>query len=254
MASLLWMTDLSARADACLAPVLRLAGLHAADVIIVHAAGRSLARGVDVDAEYARRADVHLETQARELRAGGLGVEVVMDAGQPEALLTRLVEEREILLVVAGSTGVTGIDRLLLGSTANRLMRVSTVPVMLVGERGLPALGRIVCVVSDTPDPRTMQLAERLARRADASLDIVAVGRGVTAEALREVITLALPEGTSWRLRGRPGERARAAILAEAQAADLLVLSAGPGRWRRLKRDGVAQVVKGCPGCVLVVR
>lgn len=65
----------------------------------------------------------------------GLGDEVVglrTDLGPPHAEITAAIEEYGIDLVVIGTHGRTGIARFFLGSTAERLLRERTCPVLVV--------------------------------------------------------------------------------------------------------------------------
>ncbi|MBV0924479.1 universal stress protein [Halomicroarcula limicola] len=77
----------------------------------------------------AEEAVVSVATAARER---GLDVETSVSSGVPARELLDYVEENPIDLVVMGTHGRTGWDRLLLGSTAERLVRRSPTPVLTV--------------------------------------------------------------------------------------------------------------------------
>jgi nucleotide-binding universal stress UspA family protein len=62
-------------------------------------------------------------------------VEPVMLEGHPADELIRYAEEEGMDIVVMGTLGKTGIDRLLLGSVAENLVRHSKVPVMVVRKK-----------------------------------------------------------------------------------------------------------------------
>jgi nucleotide-binding universal stress UspA family protein len=64
----------------------------------------------------------------------GINVESVLLEGYPADELIRYAEENKIDLIVMGTLGKTGLDRLLLGSVAGNVVRHSKVPVMIVRE------------------------------------------------------------------------------------------------------------------------
>ncbi|WP_254278913.1 universal stress protein [Haloarcula marina] len=70
--------------------------------------------------------------------AADVGVDAVtrVDVGHPANTLLEYVEDNEVDLVAMGTHGRTGLDRVLLGSTAERLVRRAPVPVLTVSTRG----------------------------------------------------------------------------------------------------------------------
>ncbi|WP_410509459.1 universal stress protein [Methanosarcina hadiensis] len=71
-------------------------------------------------------------------RAGemeGVKVETVLLKGHPADELIRHAEKEAMDIVVMGSLGKTGLDRILLGSVAENTVRHSKVPVMVVKEK-----------------------------------------------------------------------------------------------------------------------
>ena len=73
-------------------------------------------------------------TQARMVaeELGALAVETMVVEGNPAAEIVRVARERAIDLVVMGSHGRGGISRAILGSVADKVMRMSSCPVMIV--------------------------------------------------------------------------------------------------------------------------
>lgn len=63
----------------------------------------------------------------------GVTVEPVLLDGHPADELIRYAEEEGMDIVIMGTHGKKGLDRLLLGSVAENLVRHSKVPVMVVG-------------------------------------------------------------------------------------------------------------------------
>ncbi|MFB6203644.1 MAG: universal stress protein [Candidatus Nanohaloarchaea archaeon] len=53
--------------------------------------------------------------------------------GIPHEAINEFVEEKEVDLIVMGSLGKSGLERVLLGSTAEKVIRTAEVPVMTVG-------------------------------------------------------------------------------------------------------------------------
>jgi nucleotide-binding universal stress UspA family protein len=69
----------------------------------------------------------------RQLAEGaGLPVETTVLEGSPSREIVRYAEEQDCDLIVMGTHGRGGIDRLLLGSVAERVVRASEVPVLTV--------------------------------------------------------------------------------------------------------------------------
>lgn len=65
----------------------------------------------------------------------GVIVEPVLLEGHPADELIRYAQENEIDIIVMGTLGRSGINRLLLGSVAEKVVRHSNVPVMVVREK-----------------------------------------------------------------------------------------------------------------------
>lgn len=79
--------------------------------------------------------------QSKDLQS--LPHEVVLQAGDTWEVLSRLVSDQNIDLIVMGTHGSGGIDKLMLGSTAEKIVRHATCPVLTVGPRvRLLSLGR----------------------------------------------------------------------------------------------------------------
>lgn len=62
----------------------------------------------------------------------GLETEEAILEGRPHEEITRYVDRNDIDLVVLGTHGKTGISRVLLGSTAEKVVRHSSAPVLTV--------------------------------------------------------------------------------------------------------------------------
>lgn len=89
--------------------------------------------GVDdvVDALERAGRDI-VEELGRLALAEGLAVETAVVSGSPAEAIRRYATEHAIDLVVVGTHGRTGLDRWLLGSVAERVVRTAPVPVLTV--------------------------------------------------------------------------------------------------------------------------
>ncbi|MDQ2072023.1 universal stress protein [Haloarcula sp. H-GB4] len=130
-------TDGSSGAEAAIEPTGTLASATDATVRLVSVVDtRSL--GVDVGSSVIVDELESVATDAVEDasdRLSKLGVETVETAitqGVPYRAILDAIEEADADLVVIGTHGRTGIDRYLLGSVAEKLVRTSPVPVMTV--------------------------------------------------------------------------------------------------------------------------
>lgn len=64
-----------------------------------------------------------------------VNVETVLLEGHPADELIRFAEEEKMDIIVMGMIGRTGLDRLILGSVAEKVIRHSKVPVMVIKEK-----------------------------------------------------------------------------------------------------------------------
>lgn len=131
-------TDFSEHAERALSTAASLAGVLGATLHIVHvgpvvqyfgppfASGRAFANDL-------------METSRKQLRAymsavheQGLEATETLTEGVPYVEINRAAKDTGADLIVMGTHGRTGIDRLLLGSVAERVVRTSPIPVMVV--------------------------------------------------------------------------------------------------------------------------
>ena len=80
------------------------------------------------------RGEAATDRVAERARAAELAVETTVIEGSPGPSLVAYVEEVPVDFVAMGTHGHTGLDRVLLGSTTERLMRNVAVPVLSVRE------------------------------------------------------------------------------------------------------------------------
>jgi nucleotide-binding universal stress UspA family protein len=92
------------------------------------------AEGVtDPRAALLEEAKIELGRHAARVRRPGLAVEARARFGEPWKVIVGAARDRGADLVVIGRSGHSKLDRMLLGSTAERVVRRSPVPVLVVG-------------------------------------------------------------------------------------------------------------------------
>lgn len=106
------------------------ATLHALSVLVEGPYG-SLQRD-EVREQAETEAERAVERVAREAERAGVEVVTEIRNGVPDEEILAYVEEADVDVVVMGTTGRTGLDRVLVGSVTERLVRTSTVPVVTV--------------------------------------------------------------------------------------------------------------------------
>jgi nucleotide-binding universal stress UspA family protein len=91
-----------------------------------------LAGWVEMQARLAKAAETAMAPLAAQARAAGLEVEWLVTDGEPAAAIGRTVTEKRVDLVVMGTAGRKGVQRLLIGSVADKVVRTVPCPVTLV--------------------------------------------------------------------------------------------------------------------------
>ncbi len=124
-------------------------------------------------------AEQKLEALAKELGASGVTVTQRVEIDHPDVAIPRVAADLGADLAVVGTQGRTAVQRFLMGSTAERVTRLSEVPVLVA--RPPPREGRTfrrVLVPVDFSDAseRAIVLAAALAAP-DATLDLFHAGQ-----------------------------------------------------------------------------
>jgi nucleotide-binding universal stress UspA family protein len=245
-----------------------------AELILAHSLGPAGASDAD---EARQRAWQDLRTLREALAVER--VRIVITEGDPAERMAEIAVDADADLVVVGAHGATSGPWDPLGSTAERLVRRSPVPVLLAaGELRHEPKRLLVPVRASDVTESVVAWARMLEARFDASLAIVHLvdlGPGEHASNDREYEaepagTALAPPGVArrwpWLAAGRKpsqvfaeavvGEPA-AGVLAEAKrfASDLIVLSVEPSDARlRVGADNMpARVLRGAPCPVLVL-
>jgi nucleotide-binding universal stress UspA family protein len=78
------------------------------------------------------RAGEYLKEAAMRLESGGVKVETVVREGAAAENIVQYAQENGIDLIIMGTRGQGGIQRFLLGSTTDRVLRTGHLPVLVV--------------------------------------------------------------------------------------------------------------------------
>lgn len=104
--------------------------LHSYEVPIIGYPGVIIPADLIVSVREAAQAQ--LDRQLAEVRAGGVKVEGVLGFGAPAQEIAGAIERTHADLVVMGTHGRKGLNRVLVGSVAEKVVRMSPVPVLTV--------------------------------------------------------------------------------------------------------------------------
>jgi len=149
---ILFATDFSAASDRASAYAKALALNFRSSVEIVHVFDPSVVTtyveailGVPVKDRQRVMSD-SLEQTKKDFTASGIEARTALPEGRrPHAAVLKLAKEHEIDLIVAGTHSRWGVERLVIGSTAEELIRNAACPVLTVGPHAKqPAEGPLV--------------------------------------------------------------------------------------------------------------
>ena len=109
-----------------------------------------------VPADIRRKLDDMMEDCVRRVKAEGIEAEGVLATGTPYFEIGKAVERHAIDLIVMGTHGRTGMARVLMGSTAERVVRLAPCPVLTVKaeERSAPPV-ETSAATAQSPGPST---------------------------------------------------------------------------------------------------
>jgi universal stress protein A len=134
-------TDFSDCSEEAWALAQRVAGAFAAELVLVHVLAEppphgagpfSLDRAEEVYEGSRKWVEESLHAWAAKAKSKGLNVRVALRAGEPDQEIIALATDELADLVVVGTHGRGGIDRALLGSVADRVIRTAPCPVLTV--------------------------------------------------------------------------------------------------------------------------
>jgi nucleotide-binding universal stress UspA family protein len=138
---LLVPTDFSAQSEHAWAAARSLARALGAEVLLVHVfvetpfyseSPWSMRRVAEVYESGRAWAEKALEEWAGQARAEGIAVRTALRTGTPHREIVALAAEEAVDLIVIGTHGRGGVDRALLGSVTDRVIRLAPCPVLAV--------------------------------------------------------------------------------------------------------------------------
>ena len=94
---------------------------------------------ISVRGYYVESATKELRVIADRLATDGVTVDVTVDTGVPVEVIREYLQRHPIDLIVMGTHGRTGLRRVIAGSVAERLVRLSNVPVLTIRHPDAPA-------------------------------------------------------------------------------------------------------------------
>ena len=229
-----------------------------------------------------REAEAGFDRLLESVTGSGLKVRIRQENGPPAQRILHTVDEESADLLIVGTHGRTGFDRLLLGSIADRLVRQARCPV-LTARAGLPGRPsqevRRICYATDFSSTAraAWSWVAMIANAARAEVDLVHVtmepvpDRHMSAETIGRMAALLIEQGRTEVERFLaqstvPRDRVHVHLLqgvageqivrrARAHAADLIVM--GTHGWSGVVRwmlGSVAQhVIQTAPCPVLTV-
>ncbi|CCQ37050.1 UspA domain protein [Natronomonas moolapensis 8.8.11] len=180
---ILFPTDGSEGADAVFDRVLDVAETHAATVHVLNVADTAHDSVTRIQGEIVDVLEREGETvvEAAAQRATGRGIPAVTDVvqGGVAATVDAYTEEYGIDLIAMPTRGRTGLERLLLGSTTDRVLRRSSVPVLTLDPADdsvtYPARGVLVPTDGSAGAEAALELSVELAAGTGATLHVLCV-------------------------------------------------------------------------------
>lgn len=143
--TLLLATDFSEASDCAVLHALELARLSGARLHVLHVITeltdkRRRRLPAEVMEVFAREVEVHAIEDMKHFcqrhlaAASAEGIEVTTDVviGRSEEEILRQAKDQAVDLIILGTAGRTGIEKVLVGSTAERVIRAAEVPVLTV--------------------------------------------------------------------------------------------------------------------------
>ena len=157
------------------------------------------------------------------LSIAGVSPAIVVEEGEPAKVITRMASDAAPDLLIMGTHGRGGFQRLLLGSVTEKVLRLVACPVLTVpppaATSGTPSFKTILCPVDFGPSAiRALEYAFSLAKEADARLILLHV-----VESLADTVIAGEPVGFSiadvqQSLQREATERLTALIPADARS------------------------------------
>jgi nucleotide-binding universal stress UspA family protein len=159
MRSIVVATDFSPTASLALDRALELARAREAKIVLAHVvsyrafAGGSARLGLlapDVDRQIRDASQSHMQELEERVRAAGVEVEVELEMGPAARTIATVATKFDAELIAVGARGHSAFEHLLLGSTAEGIVRCAACPVLTVHPEDRDPLHPLECVVVPT--------------------------------------------------------------------------------------------------------
>jgi len=151
-------------------------------------------------------------------RAAGHQVDVVLEEGNPADVILEVADSLRPDLIAMGTHGRRRFERWVMGSTAERVLRLAPAPVLTVsaqGPRRRSAVGHVLCAVGLGPGlAETIGYASALARRHGSALTVLYVVENGLANMWMELAPQ--PHSSAAWLKGRASHRLQIALTSAA--------------------------------------
>ncbi len=139
--TLLLGTDGSTGAQAALDLAIRIAQHLDMQVVLVHVSTLPISLAADMMPvpeeipSYLENVGTHILKKGKEaLDQAGVSCETVLLQGAPASALLNEAKKRNVSMIVIGHRGVSALERIFMGSVADRIVHKATVPVLLAPE------------------------------------------------------------------------------------------------------------------------
>lgn len=176
---ILWATDFSDEANEALLYADAFAKAFKAQLIALHVVPDFAPALYDmasvIKGELARRVDAVKKEAKKRLedlkKREGISFEAIVQEGTASDKIAEIAEKKNADLVVIGRAGLSAIEKLFMGSVTNRVLRSSTVPVLVIKKKGGKPQFRKILVPTDFSDQEEAErdYAWKLAKELDAS-------------------------------------------------------------------------------------
>lgn len=251
---LLVATDFSRSSIAALSYAENLVKLYGRELLLAHVVGSGNGsspepQAVFVAPEIGQAMAEDLEQLAIQLRRRGIQARAIVAEGSVADALEALVQQEKPSLLVTGTHGAHGLERLILGSTAEAILRRVSCPVLTLGPACANATGKqlalrtiVYATVLQHPSEAALLYAASLARAMHANIQLVHAIDELTdlsgnsldkeGQSQLDLLTAALKGSdckvSVHRVYGEPIEGIIRGVIAT--QADLIVLGAERGR------------------------
>lgn len=179
-------TDYSKQTGMALKIAITIGEIFGSEIFLVHAVppfvysdGSELIPADFLTAQLNAAKDDMKALVASEPRLQALRVQTTVDYASGVDLIEHVADEEKVSLIVVGSQGTSGLERLLLGSTAETVLRKATCPVLVVGPNchgeNHPFRSILFATDLETTSLRAAQYASALAEHVDGRLTLLHV-------------------------------------------------------------------------------